>query len=79
MTAKTLAAAYAAAASRAAQVSTQATAPAANRGQTQEPSAPQMPGETILMRLLRHSLSPSDQIMARKALSGATPWQSGRG
>jgi len=79
MTAKTLAAAYAAAMSRAAQLSTQPTAPAAHPAHTPEPSAAQMPEDTILMRLLRHSLSPSDQIMARKALSGATPGQPGRG
>jgi hypothetical protein len=79
MTANTLAAAYAAATARAAEASTQAITPAVKRIQTPEPSRPETPDETILMTLLRHSLSPSDQIMARKALSRATPWQPGQG
>ena len=79
MSAKTLAAAYAAATARTAPASTQTIAPVANRTQTPEPSRPEMPDETSLMALLRHSLSPSDQIMARKALSRAPSWQPGQG
>jgi len=78
VTAVTLAAAYAAATARAAQAPTQTTSSAANPVRAPEPAAPPMPDETMLMALLRHSLSASDQVMARKALARGTPWESGR-
>jgi len=72
MSANTLAAAYAAALARTLQAATPSSASAPVATRTPEPSRPARADETSLMSLLRHSLSPFDQIMARKALSGAS-------
>jgi hypothetical protein len=72
MSAKTLAAAFAAAtATRPQQPATQAIA--AQAGPVQRST--EQPDATILMTILRQSLSRSDQVMARKAMLGPAPWE----
>jgi len=75
MSANTLAAAFATATTRASQPTSQTTAAQAIPMQRPAPSRTSMTDETILMTILRQSLSRSDQIMARKAMLGPAPWE----
>jgi hypothetical protein len=75
MSANTLAAAFAAATTRPSQPATQVVAALATPMQRPVPMRTPITDETILMTILRQSLSPSDQIMARKAMLGPAPWE----
>jgi len=70
MSANTLAAAFAAATTPASRPAPQIIAALAIPVERPAPVRAPLADETILMTILRQSLSPADQIMARKAMLG---------